>query len=76
MDFLKALIGDDEGNLVVINLTPTKAQKLADIHLGSIVTKIRKINNTPYIASKDGCLNVLMPRKLKNVEVNFLDFQK
>ena len=73
---MKALIGDDEGNLVVINLAPTKAEKLADIHLGSIVTKIKKINDVPYIASKDGCLNVLMPRKLRNIEINFLDFQK
>lgn len=74
MDFLKALIGDDEGNLVVINLAANKAEKLADIHLGSLVTKIKKINETPYIASKDGCLHTLLPRKLKSVEVNFLDF--
>ena len=51
MDFLKALIGD-EGYLVIVNVVANKTEKLTDIHLGSLVTKSKKINEPHTFPAK------------------------
>ena len=64
--YLKALIADDNHNLIVFNMEALKAEKLVDFHLGSQVNSIKKRNEQPHIASDDGCIRRILPIHLKD----------
>lgn len=72
---LKALIADNSENIIILDLRPKNATKIADFHIGSTVNTIRKRSEIPYIASADGCIRMLLPIKLRDTDINFLDFQ-
>ena len=41
-ELFKLLLADEDGNLVILNLMPGKADKLADMHIGARVNTIKK----------------------------------
>jgi hypothetical protein len=72
----KALIGDDCGNIIVLDLLPKSTAKVADFHMGALATSIKKRYEIPYIACDDGCIRMLLPIKLTDTDISFLDFQE
>jgi hypothetical protein len=76
LEMSKALVGDDCGNIMVLDLLPKSTAKVADFRLGSSVTSIKKRYEIPYIACDDGCICMLLPIKLRDSDISFLDFQE
>jgi hypothetical protein len=72
----KALVADNSENIIVLDLRPKNTVKIADFHIGSTVTSIKKRYEIPYIACCDGCIRMLLPIKLHDSDINFLDFQE
>lgn len=77
-DLLKALIADDDGNLIVLTLKVDHAEKIADIRLGAVVNTFKTrsgTDRTVYCSMSDGSIKMITAIKLDS-EVSYLDFQK
>lgn len=71
----KVLVVDTDGNIIIFNMEVDRLGKLADFHLGSQVNSVKKRNEQPYLAGDDGCIRRIVPIRLKDYEVSFLDLQ-
>jgi hypothetical protein len=71
----KALVADNSENIIVLDLRPKNTVKIADFHIASPITSIKKRYEIPYIACCDGCIRILLPIKLHDSDINFVDFQ-
>ena len=65
-EVFKAVLADDCDNIIVLDLKPKNAVKIADFHIGTAINSIKKRGETPYISSNDGCIRMLIPIKLKD----------
>ena len=77
-DELKALVADDESNLMILGFKIDRAEKIADIRLGAKVNSIKSKSGqgiVVFTALNDGSIRLLNSAKLENSEVSFLDFQ-
>lgn len=75
---LKALVVDQQGNLIVLNLKPDRADKIADFNVGAKANVLRtrhQQDSKVYAAFDDGTIKLISAVKLENPEISFLDFQ-
>ena len=75
---LKALISDEDGNLVILGLKKDRAEKIADFRLGTKVNSIKSKSGQEiviFVSCNDGSIRMLNAVNVDNQEVNYLDFQ-